>query len=678
MRLSLPAETDSGMLSPEGARILSRRGRPGAGRPQRPAGNADARFGALGAGDRARDRAPGADGVWRAAGLRRGRAPFIAWPADETEAFRILTWPVGGGDADIDVGARVIGLRGQSGPRIGFEPANDLPTPVCVALASLPSAAAIDIAAPPIGLALGSSPGQALREKRDGVFAPQSDRLSFAAPGDCRNAVTMKSVAWRGETITLDLAPGEKAQMPALPAPGGKARLWLARSETGRVGLDAGLGMAPTADATLALAGDKPLRLWNAGGSGPLRVALQAIDVDLAAAVRAGASYHATLPPLTAWPLTPPPGDAPLTFELPPNTAVLAARPQAQTLALYGGSAPLSATYLGVRPGDLVLVNLAQQPAPVAFFEEPGERERLTKDHLLKRFFGAAGEIVLPVEGAKGDRLYGLGGQARFVAKDGRISRIARWDRAQSDDAGLAIEESGYLIFDHPPGLSALWLEDQGKGPWPVVAAKPVTPPHRAHLSGEAEKFALRLNAPALLAVRGGAPAIVAVTQADRRALQAFPEGVELRRYLAAGEATIDVYAPHAGALGGALDIALEPVIAVHEGLNDPITLGPGGTALFGFETKSESDIGLGLRAEPDLAAMRLLSADGAILGEGLAQMRRLPAGRYVVEARAPQDAPLSVVRLAVLGLVPPPASPPDDVVAEMLEKAGLKKSKTR
>jgi len=75
---------------------------------------------------------------------------------------------------------------------------------------------------------------------------------------------------------------------------------------------------------------------------------------------------------------------------------------------------------------------------------------------------------------------------------------------------------------------------------------------------------------------------------------------------------------------------------------------------------------------------MRLLRADGQTLGEGVAQQRKLPAGRYLVEARAPLDAPLSVVRLAVLGVSPPPASPPDEVVAEFLEKAGLKKANRR
>ncbi len=130
--------------------------------------------------------------------------------------------------------------------------------------------------------------------------------------------------------------------------------------------------------------------------------------------------------------------------------------------------------------------------------------------------------------------------------------------------------------------------------------------------------------------------------------------------------------------MSGALDILTSPAVETHEGVNDAVTLAPGAAALFTFETKREGEIGLGLRAEPDRATMRLLNADGSSLGEGVEQSRKLPAGRYFVEARVPADAPLSVVRLAVLGLSPPPAGPPDEVVAEFLDKAGLKKAKSR
>ncbi len=231
------------------------------------------------------------------------------------------------------------------------------------------------------------------------------------------------------------------------------------------------------------------------------------------------------------------------------------------------------------------------------------------------------------------------------------------------------------MVFDHPPGLAALWLESPGKTPWPAAAAKPITPPQRVIVNGDAESF----HPPAaagMLIVRGAAPAIVALTQGDVRRLEAFPEGVELRAHIAPGEARLDVFPPSDVGLGGSLDIAIAPAVLAHEGLNDPVTLAAGEAALFAFEVKSDGEIGLGLRAEPDRATMRLFTAGGATLGEGAAQLQKLKSGRYFVEARAPRDAPLSVVRLAILGLDPAPAGPPNEIVSDILEKAGLKKAR--
>jgi hypothetical protein len=240
----------------------------------------------------------------------------------------------------------------------------------------------------------------------------------------------------------------------------------------------------------------------------------------------------------------------------------------------------------------------------------------------------------------------------------------------------IALDGRGDAIIDYQPGLVALWLERAGKGPWPTPAPKPVTTPQRVALEGAAMSLALKQAAPVVLDARGGAPAIVAFTQNGKREIAAFPSGVEFHHYMNAGEATLDIFSAHDGALSGALDVATRPVVAAHEGVNDALTLGAGASALFTFETTRESEIGLGLRAEPDRASLRLFDANGKTLGEGVAQSHRLPPGRYLAEARAPVDAPLSVARLSIMGLSPPPAEPPEEVVAEFLEKAGLKKTK--
>jgi len=617
-----------------------------------------------------------ADGAWKVVGSRRGLAPFAAWPAGDSDkttldksSWRAVVWSVGGAKAPIEIAARAVVRRGQGGAEIALDPVEGAPAPICVGLADLPAASVVEIATPFTGLFTGSSPGRLLRDARAGALAPQSRNLWFVAPGDCKTGVAVKSLEWRGEQIALDLAAGERAELPLLTPPKGKARLWLAESAQGRVGLVAGGGVAVSRDATLALAGDAPPRLWNASGAGPLRLSLRAIDVDVAPVAQGGAPFRAVIPPLTAQPVTLATGDAPLALELPAEVAAFAAPGEASDFAIYGGASPLAATYHGAPPnGVFWLVNLSNTPAPVVAASAPGKRETASTTHALKGFFGAAGEIVVPVDGAKGDRLVSLGGETRFVSQSGSVS----------SGATIEIDGPGVALLDHPPGLAALWLERAGKGPWPASAAKPLSTPGHAALEGSAASFALHQNEPVLLTARANAPAIVAFAQNGQRDVLVFPNGVELRRLMTAGDATLDVYSPHDGPLTGALDVFISPVIEAHEGVNDAVTLAPGAAALFAFETKREAEIGLGLRAEPDRSTLRLLRADGQPLGEGVEQSLKLPVGRYLVEARIPADSPMSVVRLAVLGLSPPPASPPDEVVAEFLDKAGLKKAKTR
>jgi hypothetical protein len=179
-----------------------------------------------------------------------------------------------------------------------------------------------------------------------------------------------------------------------------------------------------------------------------------------------------------------------------------------------------------------------------------------------------------------------------------------------------------------------------------------------------------------MLSASSGAPALVSFTQSGRRETFAFPAGVEFRHYMPPGEATLDLYAPHDGALSGALDVSAQPVIEAHEGVNDSIAVSPGASALFSFEAKRDGDIGIGLRSEPDRVTARLFDASGKTLGEGVGQVVKLAPGRYFLEARVPLDATATTILAAIVGLSPPPAAPPEEIVAELLDKAGLKKSK--
>jgi hypothetical protein len=185
--------------------------------------------------------------------------------------------------------------------------------------------------------------------------------------------------------------------------------------------------------------------------------------------------------------------------------------------------------------------------------------------------------------------------------------------------------------------------------------------------------FRLAPAQPMVLDISTDAPVIIALEQNGHRDLQLFPTGAEFHRYVAAGQAMLTVYSTHEGPLSGSMDVTSTPVTPVGEGVGAPVVLAPGASALFGFEVGNAGNIGVGLRSDPDLANARLLDAKGQVLGEGLNQLSRLEPGSYLLEARAPADAPTLIVRPAVIGLTPPPAGPPPEIANDYLQRAGLK-----
>jgi hypothetical protein len=670
LRLALPAETDDGALPAINARKVTGPGAHVLALPQASSGTL-ALVSALSGGEVGLSiERKNADGSWSVVGTRRGLSPFAAWPASDAAPWRVVAWSIGGAGAPIDLAFRAVDRSGEALGEIALKPVASMSSPPCVGLANLPGPTVVELADPPVDLVAGSAPGRLLEPAKAGVLAAQSKALWLAASGECREKAVVKALDWRGGEIALDLGPGERAEAVVPLVQGDKARLWIARSSEGHVGLDAGRGMAAAKDATLALAGDKTLRLWNAGGEGTLRLALRAVEVEIAPAAPAGPAYRAVIPAMTAQPVTLDIGDAALAMEAPANVALLSAPGETSPVAVFSGSEPLAATFHGAlsKAPKLWLVNLGSEPAPIFLGAAPGPRAPITTARATTQFFGAAGALMAPVDAAKGDTLIAIGGDARFVGQGGEIR----------EGGNIALDGPGVVTLNHGPGLAALWIERAGKGPWPEAPAKPLAPPQRVALQGPSARFALKLVAPALLSARSGAPALVAFAQNGRRETQAFAQGVALTRFAAAGEATLDLYPPYDGPLAGALDVFLVPPTEAREGVNEPITLAPGGAALFAFEVKRESEIGVGLRADPDVTSLRLYAADGALVAEGVAFSKKLAPGRYFIEARAPVDAPAASVRLSLFGLTPPPAGPPEDVVADYLEKAGLKKSKTR
>lgn len=606
-----------------------------------------------------------AGGSWRVIDVARGAAPAIAWPAPEDDSqWRAVVWPSGASASPITLTARITERRAGAGD-IALDAVEGVTPALCIGKAQTPDAALVEISTTQ-PLVAGSAPGQTLQRAHAGALAPQSQALWLMTRGDCSAKAHVASFEWKGEEIALDIGAKARAQLPLLPAPKGKARLWLARAVSAQPAIGAGgamgntMGIAP--GAALALQENAPPQLWNADGAGAMRAALRAIDVEMRAAVDGGMNFSGVIPPMSAQPVEMTTSDAPLLFDLAGGVAAFAG-----AQGVFGDGAALSRSVVS-GANHILLVNLSDAPQAARVTRSAQPALRLDAGAVFKRYFPTSGEISAPFEARSGDRLMLIGAEATVVSRSGRIMR----------GRNLTLDGPGEAIISYKPGLVAAWIERDGASAWPQTTARAVTPPQRVTLEGAAMRFTIKADAPVMLRASSGAPAFIAFTQNGRRETLAFAAGVDFHHYLAPGDATLDIYAPHDGALSGALDIATQNIIDAHDGINDPVAVSSGGGAMFSFETKRGGDIGLGLRAEPDRATMRVLDASGKTLGDGVAQLLKLAPGRYFVEARLPPDAGAGALRLAIVGLSPPAATPPQEVLAELLEKAGMKTGKSK
>lgn len=602
-----------------------------------------------------------ADGNWKPQAFAHGRAPLFAWPASEAGAqWRASVWTLDGGAAPIKIGARSIAREMREPGDIALEPVtiDGLGLSLNVALVHAPSAGLVELGTA-ADLLVGASTDRPLAETSSGLFAPQSDRLWLVARKDGHVLV---SPAHADAEIALTLSPGDQAVIPARAPLPGKVLMWRADSAFGQPGLNAGRGMGVSLNSAVALSDHQDLHVRNAGSDESLQMRLQPVDATELAPVTLDGSYTVTVPAFSAQPVKLPTGVKRLTLDLAPGIAVVAAPSSSQLLNVWSGAAPLSRN-IATSAEEIWLVNLADDPGSARVSLSPGQAITLGVDQIRRRFFGTVGSEEIAVDAADGDVLNISGGAATFVGADGRVSR----------GDSISVSGPGQLILDHGAGLAALWLERGGKSPWPKPETKSIALPQSMALAGEAMAFRLDPAQPMVLDVSSDAPVIVSLEQNGRRDLQLFPTGAEFHRYVAAGEAVLTLYSTHEGPLSGTVDLTATPVIAASDGVGAPVVLSPGTTALFGFEVKNTGNIGVGLRSDPDFAIGRLLDAKGQLLGEGVNQLKQLAAGYYLLEARAPADAPTLVVRPAVVGLSPPPAGPPPEIINDYLQRAGLK-----
>ena len=500
-----------------------------------------------------------------------------------------------------------------------------------------------------------------------GLAIPQGAELWLLARGapGAIDAAPLHPAA--GSPLALVLPGGARAVLPAEPPEPGTLRAWLAESGLGQPGIEAGRGMGVAPGSALALGAAAPV-LRNAGSDEALALRVTPLTLAVLPAQTARQPVAVMLAGRSALPVALPEGGKRLQVDLAAGTAAIAGWQGADAVTAWAGAAPASRTMQGGWT-EALLVNTGPGPAPVALSFVPAPAEApLRAGTVEKRFFGAAGAFDRAVEAGTGARLMLAGNAEATVAfADGRVRR----------GRAIALDGPARAVVSHGAGPLAVWIEADGIASWPVVAARPVSPPERLTLSGPAMALRLSPDAPVLLHATTTAPVLLALVQGDLQQGAAatpelFPAGAELHRALAAGPAELRLYSPHDGPLSGTLELSVQPVTPIGEGLGATVTVAPGGSAVFGFELAKAATIGVGVRAEPDDAAVRVLDSAGRVLGEGVAQLRTLKPGRYLLEARVPPPAATTLLRPAVIGITPRGSGPPPEVARHYLELVGL------
>jgi uncharacterized protein len=591
--------------------------------------------------------------TWRVVALDEGTAPVVASPSDDdAAAWRAEVWTVDGGAEPVQVAARAIDAPGQKPGSVSVAPLDGMPAPVAIAHVTLDAPVPVSVEGP-LGLLAGGWTGQALTAL-NGPVLPQSDDLWLLvrSPGTASVAALNLS-----GVQTLTVPAGQVAQLAAVTPATGHIAIWRAEGGFAQPGLGAAAGIAPFSAVARA---DAPVVLRNASSEGPLRLTLNRLDLTALPTLTLTTALQTILPAGTALPLIVPAGDKMLRMEFGADVAAFAGGS-----TVWASATPISRTLEGGWTG-ILLVNAGTTPAPAGLSWQPAlSSATLRPGSVVKRFFGAAGSFEMPFEAPAGAHLASAGNaHLTTIAADGSVGR----------GTDIPVSGIGRVVVQHAVGPIAIWIATDGTSPWPEATAQPVTPPAQLTLTGSAMALTLNQATPSLLHVSTTAPVLVALLQAGRTdPPRLFPAGAELHVMLAAGPAELRLYSPADGPLTGTLALSADPITPIVEGLGAPVAVAPGGSAVFGFSLSKPATVGVGVRADPDRTAVRLLDQSGAVLGDGVAQLRALKAGQYVIEARVPADAAATIVRPAVIGITPAGSGPPPDVAQHYLELVGLK-----
>jgi hypothetical protein len=600
------------------------------------------------------------NGAWQVVGQSPGLAPILGVPVGDAAAtWRASVWTVDGGTLPVRFAARAVTSAPAPSGSMQLTPVtlDGITTHWHAAQLANPNAAMLRVTGADAGLLAATTPDQPATTPAGGAIVAQSDTLWLLSPDLAAPTLTAEQ-AGPNAALAVSVPAGGKATLP-IPTSGALCG-FIVESGLGQPGLQAGRGMGIAPGTAFGLCGAATLDVWNAGTNNALRLRLRRQDLTEQPPVAMDAVFASTLPPHAAIPLRLPAGLKRLDVSLPGGGALVAGWQQPDAVTAWAGDLPLTRSLTGDWT-EVLLVNTGDSPAPAALTTTATtQRASLAQGGMVRRFFGAAGSFVLPLTAQPGQRL---------VVAGPAIASVQRPDGKVRAGTAIPLDGPATAVVTHRAGPLALWIEGPDVSPWPATTPRDVTLPQRLTLAGEAMALRLSPSAPVLLRLTATAPVILAFG-AEPPTL--FDKGAELARYLPAGETMVRLLSPQDGPLSGSLELSGRPVTETAEGLGTPVAIPPGGAAVFGFTVTATGPVGLGIRADPDRVAVRLLDEHGVTLQQGVSMLRQLTPGHYLLEASVPPDAPTTLARPAVLGIAPHPNPPPPDIVRDLLIAAGF------
>ncbi len=637
------------------------------------------------------------DGAWQPVAEAAGRSAQLLARTGEASSWRLRLWSLDRRGSPVTVAAELPTPKRASESRLQ----RGLTT--SAGRSALPAAGVLQVTIDRPGMfALGGDPvswcprpGEACVPVENDLVAPtdthlwlvaslressanaliQGRRVELASGADASAPVQLQPDAQVLADIERDLAGPVLVQASAVVGqPGVQVLDWYASPAEPLPG--EGMDVGDRAAVAVALdARDPALLAWNAGDEA---------DTGIELRLRA----HRFVQPL---PEAAPPGS--LDLPVPAHAArawTLPGQPQRLRISLSAGMVAVlegergleSTTWAQHAPREITLHSSATRlvvlnpgdeagrvaldlipgvaDAPALVFGQPWEQRAIRAGSM---------RMDLPA-GQEGDTLHLRGAAVHgvLVDADGTVHR----------GLDIPVPPSGATMeLVHGTGEVLAWIDrpgQEGEGLWGETASPwtvdPSTP-SLIQLEGAAASLAFAPERPVSLHLRAAQALVVGVRHGDGPLLvDAHPVADTVDLLLPGGPTTVMLRPLGAPWLAGPLELSSTPIVSIGEGLGPELLLAPGDTRLFRFEVEREGPVGLGVRADADTVQLKLLDAEGALVGRGLAQMPTLDAGSWLLAVSLPPDAEPVRLQPVVVGIELPDTGPPDEVIQRYLRLA--------